>query len=112
MNIDNSIKMLLGEINTNLANDPVPDYLARKYDRQGAAINLGESSSNTPEVIEALRKACMSDEEEDVRLAALEALMKLERTTGLEVACNLLRDEDELVRDAAESFIKEFGACD
>jgi HEAT repeat protein len=107
MNIENSIKMLLGEINTNLVNDPVPDYLAQKYDRQGAAINLGESSSDDPKVIEALRKASTSDEEEDVRLASLEALIKLEQKAGVQVARILINDEDELVRDAAASFINE-----
>ena len=104
--------MLLGEINTNLTNDAVPDYLAQKYDRQGAAINLGKSSCDDYKVIEALRKACMSDEEEDVRLASLEALVRLKRKTGVEVAHSLLSDEDELVRDTAASFIKEWGSRD
>jgi HEAT repeat protein len=97
--------MLLGEINTNIENDRVPDYLAAKYDREGAAIELGESSSNDPKVIQALSKACISDEEEDVRKASLEALLKLNKKVAVETAQNLLNDTDEFVSDFAAHVI-------
>jgi len=67
MNINNMIKTLLGGACEKVVNDSVPGYLSSKYDREGAAINLGEADSDDPRIMGALCKACLTDEE-DVRL--------------------------------------------
>ncbi len=108
MNTDNFIKALTGGVYKKTENDSVPDYLAPKYDREGAAVNLGELGNNDPRVLGALCRACLLDEEGDVRLASLEALEKLDRKIATTMAHSLLQDEDDSVQELASFLVKDW----
>jgi hypothetical protein len=84
----------------------VPDYLSKKYDKEGAAMLLGEIEQISLLGIGALIKSSLTDEEEDVRLASLESLFKQRSELCKAIAYFLLDDEYIEVSEFCENIIK------
>ncbi|MGH1541030.1 MAG: HEAT repeat domain-containing protein [Arenicella sp.] len=108
MNINKTIKFLLGKSSTQDTNDCVPSYLSSEYDREGAAFHLGELGVNSPQILGALCKACLQDAEEDVRLTSLEALEKIDHKFAIAMAYCMVDDEYENIQEHALSIIDSF----
>ena len=109
MNKKELIDVLLLEKKVEYTNDCIPAYLSEKYDREAAAIALGKLALDEPDVLGALCKACVTDEEEDIRITALESLVECNKKLAIAMACYLVRDENELVRDTASEIINLSG---
>ena len=81
--------------------DPVPAYLVPRYDRLGAALALADSPASDTQTLAALLRAAMIDEEEDVRKAAMEAVLSLNPDVGKVVVVAASYDPDPTLRAAA-----------
>lgn len=80
----------------------VPDYLAPKYSREGAAGLLAAlPEAGDPAVCGALLRAALSDGEEDVRRRCLELLVEVDRGLAAVALCGASLDADPTVRSAA-----------
>lgn len=102
MNTKELIEILVGK-KTQPARDAdcVPSYLKEKYDREGAALNLASSRENSAEVLGALAYASLLDDDEDVRIRSLEAIVELDPIIAETLLIAATYDKDERVRETA-----------
>jgi HEAT repeat protein len=103
MSTRDDIDILLGlkKIERRPGEDCVPSYLAGKYDKEGAALSLARTTDMREEVLGALLRAALMDDEEDVRRRSVEALVQLDESLATITLIACTYDSDDSVRESS-----------